>query len=134
MSEVLAYDSAAGLSVLDVGCGQGIDLVRYARGGANVTGVDLTPRHVELARAHLAACGLRGEVVEGDAEELPFSDAMFDVRAKQRSASSHARYARSSAGDCARPAARRTPCHDRVQPGQPSLLVPASSGTRHRPR
>jgi ubiquinone/menaquinone biosynthesis C-methylase UbiE len=64
--------------VLDVGCGQGTDLYRYADAGAKVTGIDLTPRHVELARAHLAAMGVGGVVVEGDAEQLPFPDRSFD--------------------------------------------------------
>jgi ubiquinone/menaquinone biosynthesis C-methylase UbiE len=78
MYEELDYAGAAGLDVLDVGCGQGIDVVRYARSGARATGVDLTPRHAELARAHLAANELPGTVVLGDAEELPFEDASFD--------------------------------------------------------
>ncbi|MEA2358160.1 MAG: hypothetical protein QOI62_1420 [Solirubrobacteraceae bacterium] len=79
MDETLDYAGAAGLDVLDVGSGQGIDLVRYARAGARVTGVDLTPRHVELARAHLAAAGLPGAVVLGDAERLPFEDSKYDL-------------------------------------------------------
>jgi ubiquinone/menaquinone biosynthesis C-methylase UbiE len=78
MEEELGYAGTAGLDVLDVGCGQGIDLVRYARAGARATGVDLTPRHVELAQAHLAAMQLPGTAVVGDAERLPFADAMFD--------------------------------------------------------
>jgi ubiquinone/menaquinone biosynthesis C-methylase UbiE len=78
MPEALGYDATAGLDVLDVGCGQGIDLVRYARAGATVTGIDLTPRHVELARAQLAAQGLPGTVVLGDAEQLPFANDSFD--------------------------------------------------------
>jgi ubiquinone/menaquinone biosynthesis C-methylase UbiE len=78
MEDQLGYAGTAGLDVLDVGCGQGIDLARYARAGANVTGVDLTPRHVELARAHLAASGLPATVVQGDAERLPFDDDSFD--------------------------------------------------------
>ena len=78
MDDVLGYTGTAGLDVLDVGCGQGIDLVRYARGGANATGIDLTPRHTEIARAHLAATGLSGRVVQGDAEQLPFADDSFD--------------------------------------------------------
>jgi SAM-dependent methyltransferase len=79
MPAALDYDGAAGLDVLDVGCGQGIDLCEYARAGARVSGVDLTPRHVELARRHLAELGLDGTVVEGDAEGLPFPDQSFDI-------------------------------------------------------
>jgi ubiquinone/menaquinone biosynthesis C-methylase UbiE len=77
--EVLAYASAAGRDVLDVGCGQGIDLVEYASAGARVTGVDLTPRHVDLARTHIEAMGLAATVVQGDAERLAFADASFDI-------------------------------------------------------
>jgi ubiquinone/menaquinone biosynthesis C-methylase UbiE len=80
MPSALDYDGAADLDVLDVGCGQGIDLCEYARAGARVTGIDLTPRHVELARQHLAELGLVGAaVVEGDAERLPFPDESFDL-------------------------------------------------------
>lgn len=82
MAEALGYapgrSGVRGLDVLDVGCGSGIDLAGYASAGANVTGVDLTPRHVELARRHLAAMGLEGTVTEGDAEHLPFPDESFD--------------------------------------------------------
>lgn len=78
MSEVLDYAGSRGLRVLDVGSGQGIDLVRYAQGGATVTGIDLTPRHVELAQRHLALLHLAGTVLERDAETLPFEDSSFE--------------------------------------------------------
>jgi ubiquinone/menaquinone biosynthesis C-methylase UbiE len=78
MAEELDYAGSAGADVLDVGCGQGIDLASYAMAGAHATGVDLTPRHVELATAHTAALGLNVTVVQGDAEALPFGDASFD--------------------------------------------------------
>jgi ubiquinone/menaquinone biosynthesis C-methylase UbiE len=78
MAAMLDYSGARGLTVLDVGCGQGIDLCEYAAAGAHATGVDLTPRHVELARLHLAELGLQATVSEGDAERLPFADSLFD--------------------------------------------------------
>jgi ubiquinone/menaquinone biosynthesis C-methylase UbiE len=78
LAQALGYEASRGLDVLDVGCGQGIDLAEYAGAGARVTGIDLTPRHVELARRHVEAIGLAATVVRGDAERLPFDDASFD--------------------------------------------------------
>jgi ubiquinone/menaquinone biosynthesis C-methylase UbiE len=78
MEEELAYAATRDRDVLDVGCGQGIDVARFAAAGARATGIDLTPRHVELATAHVAAIGLDATIVQGDAEELPFADASFD--------------------------------------------------------
>ncbi len=77
-AEALDYRGAVGLKVLDVGCGQGVDAIEYAKAGAEVVGIDLTPRHVELARENLVALGLSAEIVEGDAEQLPFADGTFD--------------------------------------------------------
>ncbi|MBV9819724.1 MAG: class I SAM-dependent methyltransferase [Solirubrobacterales bacterium] len=79
MPELLGYESTAGMRVLDVGCGQGIDVVRYASAGADTTGVDLTADHVELARAHVSAMGLTATLLQGDAEALPFADGAFDA-------------------------------------------------------
>jgi SAM-dependent methyltransferase len=78
MADELGYGTAEGLDVLDLGCGQGIDLAQFVRQGARGFGVDLTPRHVELARAHLACWGLEAEIRIGDAESLPFEAASFD--------------------------------------------------------
>jgi 2-polyprenyl-3-methyl-5-hydroxy-6-metoxy-1,4-benzoquinol methylase len=80
MRDALGYEDARRkpLAVLDVGCGQGVDLYEFASRGAAVTGIDLTPRHVELARAHLAAMQLEATVVEGDIELMPFGDSSFD--------------------------------------------------------
>lgn len=72
------FEGARGKHVLEIGCGLGTDLVRFARAGATVTGLDLTPRAVELVQRRLELEGLNGEVVTGDAEALPFGDGSFD--------------------------------------------------------
>jgi ubiquinone/menaquinone biosynthesis C-methylase UbiE len=78
MEHALGYSATTGLDVLDVGCGQGIDLARYAMARARVVGIDLTPRHVQLARQHLEALELPGNALVSDAEALPFADHSFD--------------------------------------------------------
>ena len=78
MREVLRCDESSGLDVLDVGCGQGIDVYEFASAGARAVGIDLTPRHVELATAHLVASGLAANIYEGDAEAMPFPTDSFD--------------------------------------------------------
>jgi SAM-dependent methyltransferase len=67
------------LDVLEIGVGLGTDFVQFARAGARVTGIDLTPRAVELVRSRLALEGLAGDVQVADAEQLPFVDRRFDV-------------------------------------------------------
>lgn len=79
MAEVLRYAGSRDRDVLDVGSGQGIDVYEYASCGARVIGIDLTPRHVELAKRHLAASELAATFVEGDAETMPFPDDSFDL-------------------------------------------------------
>ncbi|HXG03913.1 MAG TPA: class I SAM-dependent methyltransferase [Candidatus Binatia bacterium] len=65
--------------LLEVGCGLGTDLVRLARRGLRVTGIDLAPAVAALARRHLEAYGLPGRVLVGDAEALSFPAGAFDV-------------------------------------------------------
>lgn len=69
----------AGQRVLDVGCGTGVVAVTAARGGAQVTGLDLTPQLLERARENSRIAGVAVEWREGDAESLPFEDAAFDI-------------------------------------------------------
>jgi SAM-dependent methyltransferase len=65
--------------VLDVGCGAGVEVVRWARGGARVTGVDLSEQAVALSGANLAGQGLNARLAVADGEALPFPDASFDL-------------------------------------------------------
>jgi SAM-dependent methyltransferase len=79
MPEVMGFEDFAGQRLLEVGCGMGTDLLQFARGGANVTGVDLTPRSIEISRYHLSLYGRSGEFAIADCERLPFNDESFDV-------------------------------------------------------
>ena len=74
-----AADIAAGSQVLDVACGSGNATIAAARSGAHAVGVDYVPELLEQGRLRAAAEGLDVELVEGDAEDLPFDDASFDT-------------------------------------------------------
>ena len=73
------FDGWRGRMVLEVGCGAGVDLARFARGGAQVTGVDLSPSAIDLARANFEQQGLTGRLEVADGEQLPFADSAFDL-------------------------------------------------------
>jgi SAM-dependent methyltransferase len=79
LDAVVGFEAWRACDVLDVGCGSGVDLVRLARGGARVTGVDVAPAAVALARAAAAAAGVAANVIEADGANLPFADASFDL-------------------------------------------------------
>jgi ubiquinone/menaquinone biosynthesis C-methylase UbiE len=64
--------------VLEVAIGTGRSLEFYAA-DAEVTGVDLSPAMLELARRHADDLGVDVDFREGDAEQLPFADASFDT-------------------------------------------------------
>lgn len=68
----------AGKRVLDVGCGNGYVLSRFAAQGARTTGIDLTQRAVGLSRGRFRLAGLPGAFTAGSAEQLPFPDDTFD--------------------------------------------------------
>ena len=74
------FNGFAGKRVLEIGCGIGTDLVRFARGGARVTGVDLAQTSIDLARKNFELHGLHAEDLRvADGAALPFDRASFDV-------------------------------------------------------
>ncbi|HEU4386887.1 MAG TPA: methyltransferase domain-containing protein [Blastocatellia bacterium] len=79
IKELIDFNGFAGKRLLEIGCGTGTDLVQFARGGASVIGVDLTPRSIEIARRRFEVFGLSGDFAVGDAERLTFPDEAFDV-------------------------------------------------------
>lgn len=78
-SAALARVEVSGARLLDVATGSGNLALDAARAGATVTGIDLVPELIDVARDRAARDGLAIEWVVGDAEALPFEDDAFDV-------------------------------------------------------
>ena len=69
-----------GQRVLDVGCGTGVVGITARRAGAAVTGLDLTPELLAVAKENASIAEVDDIVwKEGDAENLPFRDGEFDA-------------------------------------------------------
>ncbi len=79
LPNVVNFDGYRDKRVLEVGCGVGIDLVRFARGGAVVTGVDLAETSIGLAQKNFEHHNLPGTFLLGNGEELEFEDNSFDM-------------------------------------------------------
>lgn len=79
MPEVMGFDRYAGARLIEIGCGMGTDLLQFARGGARCTGVDLTPRSLEISKQRFRLYDIAVDLALADAERLPFDDGTFDV-------------------------------------------------------
>jgi ubiquinone/menaquinone biosynthesis C-methylase UbiE len=73
------FGDTKGKRVLEIGVGAATDFVNFARAGAELTGVDLTPAAIEHARHRLDLEGLDARLLVATAEQLPFEDGEFDV-------------------------------------------------------
>ena len=79
MPRVMEFAEHAGEQVLEIGGGMGTDLAQFARNGANVTDVDLSGGHLQIAQENFRLRGLAGTFVHHDAEALPFERDTFDL-------------------------------------------------------
>jgi SAM-dependent methyltransferase len=79
LPQVVDFAGYRGRRLLEVGCGVGLDLARFAQGGAQVTGIDLSSTAIELAEQNFAQRGLRANLRVMDGEALAFAPASFDV-------------------------------------------------------
>ena len=70
-----------GKEVLDVGCGQGENSILLAKLGARVTGVDISSKSIEIAkaRAGISKVGESVRFVQSPLETAEFSENSFDV-------------------------------------------------------
>ena len=65
-----------GMSVLDVGCGTGTTLQQYQEAGCQIWGIDLSKAMLRQARKKL---GDDSQLYHGDASQMPYPDASFDL-------------------------------------------------------
>jgi len=74
-----AFADSGGREVLEIGCGNGVDGVMFARHGARYTGVDLTAEAVNATRRHFLVEGLPGTFRQENCLQLGFPDESFDI-------------------------------------------------------
>jgi SAM-dependent methyltransferase len=67
-----------GAQVLDLCCGQGRHAIRLAQAGLRVTGYDLSPHLLAVAKRDAEAAGVELALVKGDMREIPFRN-KFDA-------------------------------------------------------
>lgn len=78
LPKVVDYNAYSGQRVLDIGCGLGTDLSRFARGGANCSGIDVAATAVKLASDNFTQRQLTADFQQMDGEQLNFDDNQFD--------------------------------------------------------
>ncbi len=64
-------------SILEIGCGNGIDSVALGKTGAKVVGIDISPDAIKIAKENNNLFNVKFMV--GDAEALNFKDDQFDL-------------------------------------------------------
>ena len=79
LPRLVDFPSYSGKTLLEVGCGAGIDLARFAREGVVVTGIDLSTTAIDLARKNIEQNGLIADLHVMNGEATQFPDNSFDV-------------------------------------------------------
>jgi 2-polyprenyl-3-methyl-5-hydroxy-6-metoxy-1,4-benzoquinol methylase len=79
LPRVVDFTAYKGRRLLEIGCGVGIDLVRFAKFGALVTGVDLAEVSISLAKDNMKFNGVSADLFVMNGEDLQFANETFDV-------------------------------------------------------
>jgi ubiquinone/menaquinone biosynthesis C-methylase UbiE len=77
--EFTRFEQYKGKKVLEIGVGLGADHQMWAEQGCDLHGIDLTERAINWTKKRFETFGLTSNLQVGDAENLPFPDADFDV-------------------------------------------------------
>ncbi len=78
MHDYFRYEHFAGQHVLEIGVGQGTDMMQFAQAGAICHGVDITENHLKLTALNATLRGFDVDLHEVDATRLPFADNSID--------------------------------------------------------
>ncbi len=114
--QVYRYADFHRKAVLEVGCGNGYLLSRYARHGARTCGIDLTWTAVGLARQRFDLGALRGQFSQGDAQGLPFRECLLRSGGFGGRAAPRTRHRGGHRGNPSSPQARRIVHHHALSP------------------
>ena len=79
LPRLVDFSSYKGKNLLEIGCGAGIDLVRFCRGGAIVTGIDLSKTAIDLACKNIEQSRQHADLHVMNGECMQFVDNTFDV-------------------------------------------------------
>lgn len=79
LPKLVDFHGFAGKKLLEIGCGLGIDLIQFAKGGAEVTGIDLSSTAIGLAQKYFSLENIHGNLQVMNGEALEFPEASFDV-------------------------------------------------------
>lgn len=79
LPELVNFAGYRSKRILEIGCGTGLDLARFTRGGSHVSSVDLAPASIELTRSYFFTENLTGNFSVMDGERLGFPDDLFDL-------------------------------------------------------
>src|SRR3972149_10845377 len=78
LPRIVSFNGYKGKRLLEVGCGLGIDLVHFAKGGAKVYGIDVAEKAIKLAEKNFELHGVNGELHIMNGEDIKFNDNSFD--------------------------------------------------------
>lgn len=79
LPRLVDFNGYSGKRILDLGCGVANDTSRFAKGGADVFGIDLAEHSINLSRRNFQQRGLSGEFHIMNGEQLDFPDESFDM-------------------------------------------------------
>jgi ubiquinone/menaquinone biosynthesis C-methylase UbiE len=79
MKDTFKFEQCSGQKVLEIGVGVGTDHLQFAKAGAILTGIGITPKSIELTQKNLELHGYKSDLLVADAEDLPLEDNTFDV-------------------------------------------------------